>query len=108
MGKMKKEDIKLLEDEGWIVECQSPFEIYHEETNSRATGYAAEIVLASMKNFIVDKCFLTKAAKWAHKEATQIHAVCENDPCLGEACVARQILKRSADLLRELDDLDDN
>ena len=105
---MNPEDIKLLEDEGWIVECQSPFELYHKETNSRATGYAAEIVLSSLKNYSIDKCFLTSILKFAKNEAQQVHEICENDPCLGEACITRQILKRSEDLLRELDDLDDN
>lgn len=28
----------LLEKEGFVVECYSPFEIFHEETNSRAEG----------------------------------------------------------------------
>jgi len=30
---MKQKDINLLEANGWIVECESPFEIYNEESN---------------------------------------------------------------------------
>jgi hypothetical protein len=44
------EDIKLLEANGWEVECQSPFEIRNQEMESFATGYAAEIVLDSLKD----------------------------------------------------------
>lgn len=42
---MKREDIQILEDNGWIIECESPFEIRHED-GSFATQQAAEIVLA--------------------------------------------------------------
>jgi hypothetical protein len=44
------EDIKLLEDNGWIVECQSPFEISNAKLESLATGYAAELVLKSLQD----------------------------------------------------------
>ena len=46
---MNEEDIKILESDGWVVECESPFEIRHEETNSFASGYAAEIILQALK-----------------------------------------------------------
>ena len=49
LSERMKETEDLLAKEGWIVECHSPFEIYHEETESRANGYAAEIILASIK-----------------------------------------------------------
>jgi len=104
---MNNEDIALLEKEGWMVECQSPFEIYHEETNSRATGYAAEIILSSLKEFNIDKCFLTSVLKFAKHEAQQIHDVCENDPCLGDACLTRQIIKKASTILNKLDELSD-
>lgn len=42
-------DKKLLEYNGWEVWCDSPFEIYHKETDSKATGYAAQLVLDSLK-----------------------------------------------------------
>ena len=45
-----KDDIKMLEDAGWEVECESPFEICHEHSDSNATGYAAQIVLDDLKN----------------------------------------------------------
>ena len=42
---MDKEVEALLEKEGFIVECYSPFEIYHNETNSRADGHCAKLVV---------------------------------------------------------------
>jgi hypothetical protein len=42
---MKKVDIKILEANGWTVECESPLEIRHEETESFASGTAAYFVL---------------------------------------------------------------
>jgi len=35
----------ILEQNGWIVECEMPFEIFNEESCSSATGEAAHIVL---------------------------------------------------------------
>jgi hypothetical protein len=37
--------IEFLLARGWTVECESPFEIHHEETGGFATGYAAELVI---------------------------------------------------------------
>lgn len=42
---MKKEDIQILEENGWTVECESPFEIRHED-GSFATLQAANLILA--------------------------------------------------------------
>ena len=36
---------KILEKYGWIVECELPLEIRHNETGSFASGVAAEIVI---------------------------------------------------------------
>lgn len=36
---------KILEENGFIVECLSPFEIYHEKTQSRANGYCATMIV---------------------------------------------------------------
>lgn len=44
---MNKTDEKLLEQHGWEVECESPFEIRHED-GSFATGQAAKAVLAEL------------------------------------------------------------
>jgi hypothetical protein len=44
---------KLLEENGWTVECESPFEIRHED-GSFATGQAAQIVVI----------YLEEEAKW--------------------------------------------
>lgn len=41
-------DEELLLENGWIIECESPFEISHED-GSTATGFAAQIVLEYLK-----------------------------------------------------------
>lgn len=46
---MRQEDIDLLENDGWIVACESPFEIENEEYESKASGLAADIVLSYYK-----------------------------------------------------------
>ena len=46
---MNPEDIKLLEENGWIVECQLPFEIRYEDGGAFASGCAADIVLNDLK-----------------------------------------------------------
>jgi hypothetical protein len=48
---MKEEEIKLLEKYGWIIECEFPLELYHEMTNSKATGLGAYIVYNYYKNY---------------------------------------------------------
>lgn len=52
---MNKEDEDLLEKNGWVIECENPFEISQADDpyKSRATGYAAECILAYEK--ICDK-----------------------------------------------------
>lgn len=43
---MKDEEIEaLLEEHGWEVTCQSPFEIYNKSAEAFATGLAADIVV---------------------------------------------------------------
>jgi hypothetical protein len=44
-----KDEEALLEENGWIVECQSPFEIRHQTSNCVATGEAAYRVLNSLR-----------------------------------------------------------
>jgi len=44
-----EDDIKLLEDNGWVVECESPFEIRTKD-GSFASGEAAQIVLHDLKH----------------------------------------------------------
>lgn len=44
---MENENCKqftILEDNGWTIECYSPFEIRHDETGSFASGLAAHII----------------------------------------------------------------
>ncbi|MHA1170353.1 MAG: hypothetical protein ACTSRU_21200 [Candidatus Hodarchaeales archaeon] len=45
-----EEDIKLLEANGWEVECESPFEIRYEDGGAFASGLAAQIVLDDLKH----------------------------------------------------------
>ncbi len=55
-GIMTFEDKKaLLESNGWIIECESPFEIRHEESNSFATGQAVNIVIMQLEKEIRHK-----------------------------------------------------
>lgn len=47
---MNQEDIELLEENGWEVVCESPFEIeYKEDRRSCASGLAAELILQCLK-----------------------------------------------------------
>lgn len=46
---MNKEDIAILENDGWEIECESPFEISNDETESFATNEAAYAVLESLR-----------------------------------------------------------
>lgn len=43
------ESEQLLERDGWHVECESPFEIRHDESGSFASGRAAQIVVAYLE-----------------------------------------------------------
>jgi hypothetical protein len=46
---MNDEDRKLLEDDGWTIDCESPFEI-SDKDGSSAQGRAANYVLDYLKN----------------------------------------------------------
>lgn len=48
---MNKEDIDLLEENGWEVTCESPFELeLIEDRSSTATGFGAHLILQYYKN----------------------------------------------------------
>jgi len=47
---MNEEDLKLLEENGWEVECESPFEIRYEDGGAFASGMAADLVLWDLKH----------------------------------------------------------
>jgi len=48
-------DEVVLEHRGWRIECEGPFEIsLKEDLESRATGYAAELVTQALREDIVD------------------------------------------------------
>lgn len=46
---MDKIDRAILENAGWEIECESPFEIRNNETESFATNQAAYIVLEELR-----------------------------------------------------------
>lgn len=45
---LMEEDEKILEKNGWTLECESPFEIRHED-GSFATGQAARLVMERLR-----------------------------------------------------------
>ena len=45
MGILSEEDKLKLEEQGWVVVCESPLEIKHEESNSFASNIAAEMLM---------------------------------------------------------------
>jgi hypothetical protein len=45
-----KSDEQILTQNGWVIECESPFEIRHEESNSFATNQAAYAVIFSLRD----------------------------------------------------------
>jgi len=51
---MNSEDERMLEADGWIVECYSPFEISHAESESFAKNYAAELVVSNIRDYVVE------------------------------------------------------
>lgn len=46
---MIQDDINLLHNEGWEIEREYPFELFHPETNSFARGLAASHVLNDLR-----------------------------------------------------------
>lgn len=53
---MTEEDEKLLKENGFIVECQFPFEIsLEEDPTSRATGECAWLVLRFLQECEIDE-----------------------------------------------------
>lgn len=55
---MIQKDINLLRNEGWIIECDAPFQIRHKETNSYATNKVAWFILNSLKQKYKNKEYL--------------------------------------------------
>ena len=52
---------ELLEKYGRTVECDPPFNIKHEDTNSIATNYAANIVFHNIENTkLIDRLLVIK------------------------------------------------
>ena len=75
------EDEKLLEENGWVVECESPFEIRHTETGSFASLWAASAVVDDMKQS-------TKLERlWLIMESFE-GGLIDNDKFIEEVCKA--------------------
>ena len=61
------EDKKLLKKYGWVVECESPFEISNSE-GSFASGEAAYIILSHLQDN--NKCLLDEFKKSFYEDLT--------------------------------------
>ena len=62
-------EIILLEKNGWVVECESPFQIRH-ENGSFASGLAVELILKSLKEKVGNKKIIENDLKnWDVYEA---------------------------------------
>jgi hypothetical protein len=44
----RRDDADILKENGWTMDCQSPFEISRDD-GSRATGMAAKIVMETLR-----------------------------------------------------------
>lgn len=62
---MTEQDLKLLEDNDWIVECESPFEMsLKDNPESRATGEAALFILVSLRDANNDEEYPLQHSVW--------------------------------------------
>ena len=82
---MNEEDIKLLEENGWQVECHSPFEIRFEDGGAFATGLAAQIVLDDLKyeKNAFDRDEMGEAFKAGHERGVYVASVITGRPIDG-------------------------
>jgi len=71
---MDANDRKLLEDDGWQVDCESPFEL-SDKDGSRASGRAADYVLSYLQDG--DSSELRWCTDCSHAEALPGKNVCE-------------------------------
>jgi len=64
-------DKEILEQNGWFIECKSPFEIRHTD-GSFATGHAANIILESLRDdFNPAKTIFFRYKNWKGEESTR-------------------------------------
>lgn len=82
---MNEEDIKLLEENGWVVECHSPFEIRFEDGGAFATGLAAQIVLDDLKyeKNAFNEEEMGKAFRAGHERGVYVASVIKGTPIDG-------------------------
>ena len=82
---MNEEDIKLLEENGWDVECWSPFEIRFKDGGAFATGLAAQIVLDDLKTErdCFDEDEMGDAFKAGHERGVYVASVITGKPIDG-------------------------
>jgi hypothetical protein len=81
---MNTEDIKLLEENGWDVDCESPFEISDEDGNF-ARGLAAKIVLEDLKSERddFDEDEMGEAFRAGHERGIYVASVIKGTPIDG-------------------------
>ena len=82
---MNEDDIRLLEENGWDVECHSPFEIRFQDGGAFASGLAAQIVLDDLKT---DRdCFdeeeMGHAFRAGHERGVYVASVIKGTPIDG-------------------------
>lgn len=84
---MTQDDENLLEREGWVVECQSPFEIRHTESGSFASGLAAQLVLQAVRAEqapALNTATVTVLVEQFDKAVSALTAVCEQARAQGD------------------------
>ena len=65
---MDKKEEKLLYENGWVVECEDPLEILHEETGSFASGISVKIVLDSLVPKKDKTCYCGKPIDYTNSD----------------------------------------
>lgn len=77
---MKDENKRLLEEDGWHIECESPFEIRH-ETGSFASGLAAEYVLELLVKYNEEWLEIGEDIKKLNKEYREMKGEIPDEDC---------------------------
>lgn len=92
---MKQEDINLLKENGWLVVCESPFELENaEDSSSTASGLAAKLILETLKSSQddEDETYLPEAQIKLSELCDICHSplklniVRENNGCINPRC----------------------
>lgn len=98
---MNVQDKKLLEKHGWVVNCESPFDISHHD-GSFATECAAEIVLKHLKDELTwREDQRRKLAMEIFKDIVHVNMVRDNEANL--LLMAENAVRAADALMTELD-----